>query len=391
MPILKMTDLSLQGKRLLIRQDLNVPINDQGQISSTARIDAALPTLRYALEQGAVVRLMSHLGRPQPGQYELRYSLQPVADYLSQQLKRPVPLVPQWIDGIAEHSGELVLLENVRFLPGEMENDSALSQKMAALCDIYVMDAFGTAHRAQASTYGAGQYAPVACAGPLLSVELEALSRALDNPAKPMMAIVGGSKVSSKLKLLESLSQRCDHMILGGGILNTFIAAQGYAIGQSLYEPELMDSARQLMARLSIVLPTDVAVAQSFSPQAQATIKPIEAVQPQDMILDIGPDTAQHWAKLLQSAQTLLWNGPVGVFEFAAFSQGTRTLAQAIADSPAFSIAGGGDTLAAIDQFHLAEKISYISTGGGAFLEFVEGKTLPAVELLQRCYKPVVH
>lgn len=382
MTILKMADLDLAGKRVLIREDLNVPVKD-GRVTSDARIRAALPTLRLALDKGAAVLVCSHLGRPDEGQFSAENSLQPVADYLSEALGRPVQLAREYLDGVDVAPGELVLLENVRFNVGEKKNTDELAKQYAALCDVFVMDAFGTAHRAQGSTHGVAKFADVACAGPLLAAELDALGKALDNPARPMAAIVAGSKVSTKLDVLNSLSECCDQLIVGGGIANTFLAAAGYNVGKSLCEPDLIDTAKAIAARVSVPLPVDVVVADRFAEDATATVKAVADVSDDDMILDIGPQTAAQFAELLKSAKTILWNGPVGVFEFKAFSNGTEVLARAIADSEAFSIAGGGDTLAAIDTFGIADKISYISTGGGAFLEFVEGKVLPAVAILQ--------
>lgn len=382
MTILKMADLDLAGKRVLIREDLNVPVKD-GRVTSDARIRAALPTLRLALDKGAAVLVCSHLGRPDEGQFSAENSLQPVADYLSEALGRPVQLARDYLDGVDVAPGELVLLENVRFNVGEKKNTDELAKQYAALCDVFVMDAFGTAHRAQGSTHGVAKFADIACAGPLLAAELDALGKALDNPARPMAAIVAGSKVSTKLDVLNSLSECCDQLIVGGGIANTFLAAAGYNVGKSLCEPDLIDTAKAIAARVSVPLPVDVVVADRFAEDATATVKAVVDVSDDDMILDIGPQTAAQFAELLKSAKTILWNGPVGVFEFKAFSNGTEVLARAIADSEAFSIAGGGDTLAAIDTFGIADKISYISTGGGAFLEFVEGKVLPAVAILQ--------
>ena len=387
MAITKMSDLDLAGKRVLIREDLNVPVAD-GVVTSDARIRAALPTIRAALEANAAVMLVSHLGRPTEGQPEDQFSLQPVADHLGQLLGRDVPLVKDWIDGVDVEPGNVVLLENVRFLEGEKKCDEALSRKMAALCDIYVMDAFGTAHRAQASTYGVGEYAPVACAGPLLAAELDALERALDNPARPFVAIVGGSKVSTKLTVLDALAEKVDTLIVGGGIANTFIAAAGNGVGKSLYEADMLDTARELAAnrndRAEIPVPSDVVCADQFSAEANAATRAVDAVQDGELILDIGPETSARFAEILKTAGTIIWNGPVGVFEFDKFAAGTRALAEAIASSDAFSVAGGGDTLAAIDKYGVRDGISYISTGGGAFLEFVEGKVLPAVEMLER-------
>lgn len=383
MSVLKMTDLDLSGKRVLIREDLNVPVKD-GQVTSDARIRASLPTIELALKAGAKVMVMSHLGRPTEGEYAEEYSLAPVANYISKLLERPVPLVKDWLDGgfdVAE--GELVLLENVRFNAGEKKNNEALSKQMAALCDVYVMDAFGTAHRAQASTYGVAQFAPVACAGPLLAGELEALAQALETPAKPLTAIVGGSKVSTKLTVLEALSDKVDQLIVGGGIANTFLAAAGKPVGKSLYEEDLIPQAKALMEKVNVPVPTDVVVAKEFAENAEAVIKSADDVAEDDMILDIGPESAKVLAELLKDAGTIIWNGPVGVFEFDQFGEGTKVLSMAIADNKGFSIAGGGDTLAAVDKYDIAEKVSYISTGGGAFLEFVEGKKLPAVAVLE--------
>ncbi|QDD90139.1 phosphoglycerate kinase [Pseudomonas oryzihabitans] len=383
MSVLKMSDLDLKGKRVLIREDLNVPVKE-GQIKSDARLVAALPTLKLALEKGAAVIVCSHLGRPTEGEFSEENSLAPVAAYLSKALGREVPLVKDYLDGVQVEPGQLVLLENVRFNVGEKKNADELAKKYAALCDIFVMDAFGTAHRAEGSTHGVAKFAKVAAAGPLLAAELDALGKALGNPARPMAAIVAGSKVSTKLDVLNSLAQICDQLIVGGGIANTFLAAAGYKVGKSLYEADLVETAKAIAAKVSVPLPVDVVVAKEFAETAQATTKSIKDVADDDMILDIGPVSAQQFADLLKSAKTILWNGPVGVFEFDQFGEGTRTLAQAIADSDAFSIAGGGDTLAAIDKYGIGEKVSYISTGGGAFLEFVEGKVLPAVEVLQQ-------
>jgi phosphoglycerate kinase len=383
MSVLKMTDLDLAGKRVLIREDLNVPVKD-GQVTSDARIRAALPTLQLALKAGARVMVMSHLGRPTEGEYNEDYSLAPVAARVGKLLGRTVPLLRDWVDGgfdVAE--GELVLLENVRFNAGEKKDDEALSRKMAALCDVYVMDAFGTAHRAQASTHGVARFAPAACAGPLLAGELEALGKALQSPARPLAAIVGGSKVSTKLEVLNSLSDKVDQLIVGGGIANTFLAAAGKPVGKSLCEHDLIPVARALMERVSIPLPVDVVVATEFAETATATVKRVDDVAADDMILDIGPQSAAALAELLKSAGTIIWNGPVGVFEFDQFGEGTKTLSLAIAQSQGFSIAGGGDTLAAVDKYGIADQVSYISTGGGAFLEFVEGKVLPAVAMLE--------
>jgi phosphoglycerate kinase len=388
MKILKMSELDLKGKRVLVREDLNVPVKD-GVVTSDVRIRASLPTIRQASEQGAKVFLMSHLGRPQEGVYAEEFSLAPVAERLTELLGVKVRLEQDWIDGVDAEDGEVVLCENVRFLKGEKKNDDALAKKMAALCDVYVMDAFGTAHRAQASTHGVAKYATVACAGPLLANELEALGRALENPARPLVAIVGGSKVSSKLTVLESLSKKVDQLIVGGGIANTFIAAAGHGVGKSLHEKDLIPEAQRLTAAAEakgghIPVPTDVVVAQEFSGDAEADVKPVDQVGDSEMILDVGPDTAESFAGLLRSAGTIVWNGPVGVFEFDQFGEGTKALALAIAESPAFSIAGGGDTLAAVDKYGISDRISYISTGGGAFLEFLEGKTLPAVAILEQ-------
>lgn len=383
MSVLKMSDLDLKGKRVLIREDLNVPVKE-GQIKSDARLVAALPTLKLALEKGAAVIVCSHLGRPTEGEFSEENSLAPVAAYLSNALGREVPLVKDYLNGVQVEPGQLVLLENVRFNAGEKKNADALAKQYAALCDIFVMDAFGTAHRAEGSTHGVAKFAKVAAAGPLLAAELDALGKALGNPARPMAAIVAGSKVSTKLDVLNSLAQICDQLIVGGGIANTFLAAAGYKVGKSLYEADLVDTAKAIAAKVSVPLPVDVVVAKEFAETAQATTKSIKDVADDDMILDIGPVSAQQFADLLKSAKTILWNGPVGVFEFDQFGEGTRTLAKAIADSDAFSIAGGGDTLAAIDKYGIGEQVSYISTGGGAFLEFVEGKVLPAVEVLQQ-------
>jgi phosphoglycerate kinase len=387
MAVIKMSDLELSGKRVLIREDLNVPVAD-GVVTSDARIRAALPTIEAALEANAAIMLVSHLGRPSEGKPEEQFSLQPVADRIGELLGRHVPLVKDWIDGVDVDPGQVVLLENVRFLVGEKKCDEALSKKMAALCDIFVMDAFGTAHRAQASTYGVGEYAPVACAGPLLAAELDALAKALDKPARPFVAIVGGSKVSTKLHVLDALADKVDTLIVGGGIANTFIAAAGNSVGKSLCEMDMLDTARGLAAggegRAEIPVPGDVVCADGFSAEANAATRSVDAVAEDEMILDIGPQTAARFAEILKNAGTIIWNGPVGVFEFDKFGEGTRTLAKAIAASDAFSVAGGGDTLAAIDKYGVRDGVSYISTGGGAFLEFVEGKKLPAVEMLER-------
>ncbi|CAI0709726.1 phosphoglycerate kinase [Serratia ficaria] len=382
MSVIKMSDLDLAGKRVLIRSDLNVPVKD-GKVTSDARIRASLPTIEAALKQGARVMVTSHLGRPTEGEYNEEFSLLPVVNYLKDHLKSPVRLAKDYLDGVDVAEGELVVLENVRFNKGEKKDDETLSKKYAALCDVYVMDAFGTAHRAQASTHGVGKFAPVACAGPLLSAELEALGKALGNPARPMVAIVGGSKVSTKLTVLDSLSKIADQLIVGGGIANTFVAAQGNNVGQSLYEPDLIPNAQKLLETCDIPVPTDVRVATEFSEEAVATVKQANEIQDNEQILDMGDVSAERLAVILKNAKTILWNGPVGVFEFPNFRKGTEIVARAIADSEAFSIAGGGDTLAAIDLFGIADKISYISTGGGAFLEFVEGKPLPAVVMLE--------
>jgi len=381
MTFLPMQNLDLNGKRVLIREDFNVPLQN-GIISSAARLEAALPGITLALDKGAAVLLCSHLGRPQEGTFDEGLSLAPVADWLSAALKRPVSLQRDYLGGVSIAPGEIALLENVRFNIGEKTNADTLAQRYASLCDVFVMDAFGTAHRSEASTVGVAKFAGVACAGPLLVAELNALGKALDNPARPLTAIVGGSKVSSKLAVLNALSERCDQLIVGGGIANCFLAAAGFAVGQSLYEPDLIDAARAIAVKVNIPLPIDVVVAKAFAEDAAPKVKSIDKVADDEMILDIGPKTAVHFAGLLKNSGTILWNGPVGVFEWAAFSSGTRTLATAIAESRAFSIAGGGDTLAAIEQFGVAGKMSYISTGGGAFLEFVEGKTLPALAAL---------
>lgn len=388
MSVIRMSDLDLNGKRVLIREDLNVPVKN-GKVTSDARLKAAIPTIELALSKGAKVMVMSHLGRPEEGVYDADASLQPVVDYLTQALAAPVRLASDYLAGINVAVGEVVVFENVRFNKGEGKNDDALAQKLAALCDVFVMDAFGTAHRAQASTYGVAKYAAIACAGPLLVAELDALAAALKNPKRPLVAIVGGSKVSTKLTVLESLSGIVDQLIVGGGIANTFIAATGNNVGKSLYEADLISEAQRLMAQATarggnIPVPTDVVVGQAFSETAAATLKPVAEVADGDMIFDIGPDTTAALVKILKSAGTIVWNGPVGVFEFDQFAEGTKALAQAIADSDAFSIAGGGDTLAAIDKYNIADKVSYVSTGGGAFLEFLEGKTLPAVAILEQ-------
>ncbi|MCH8248074.1 MAG: phosphoglycerate kinase [Proteobacteria bacterium] len=387
MSVIEMTDVDLQGKRVLIREDLNVPVAG-GEVTSDSRIRAAIPTIEAALDAGAAVMLMSHLGRPTEGVVDDQFSLQPVADHLATLLDRDVPLVKDWINGVEVAVGAVVLLENVRFLDGEKACDEALAKKMAALCDVFVMDAFGTAHRTQASTYGVAEYAPVACAGPLLVAELEALATALDNPARPFVAIVGGSKVSTKLTVLDALTDVVDCLIVGGGIANTFIAAAGHDVGKSLYEANMLDVARELAAnrndRAEIPVLTDVVVAKSLAADADALVKAVDAIAADEMILDIGPETARRFAAIIAGAGTIIWNGPVGVFEFDQFGLGTKLLADAIAAGDAYSVAGGGDTLAAIDKYGIADKISYISTGGGAFLEFVEGKQLPAVAILEK-------
>ncbi|WP_022950606.1 phosphoglycerate kinase [Leucothrix mucor] len=388
MTIVNMTDLELSGKRVLIRQDLNVPFKD-GKVTSAARIEASLPSLRTALDAGAKVMVMSHLGRPTEGQYEEQYSLQPVADYLSEALGKPVKLITDYLENAPVlEDGELALLENVRFNKGEKSNDETLSRQYASLCDIYVMDAFGTAHRAQASTYGAGEFAPVAAAGPLLAGELAALKQALDNPARPMVALVGGSKVSTKLTVLESLSKVVDQLIVGGGIANTFIAAAGHNVGKSLYESDLVDTCKALTKAAianggSIPVPVDVVCGKEFSETAEATLKPVSEIADDDMVFDIGPRSAEELAEIIRNAGTIVWNGPVGVFEFDQFGEGTKAIAMAIAKSKGFSVAGGGDTLAAVDKYGISDKVSYISTGGGSFLEFLEGKKLPVVSMLE--------
>lgn len=388
MSVIKMSDLDLAGKRVLIREDLNVPVKD-GKVTSDARIRASLPTIKMAAEAGAKVMLMSHLGRPTEGEYDEEFSMAPVAADLTAKLGKEVRLVKDYLDGVEVAEGEVVLLENVRFNKGEKKNEEELSQKYAALCDIYVMDAFGTAHRAQASTHGAGSFAPVACAGPLLAAELDALGKALNNPARPLVAIVGGSKVSTKLTVLESLSEKVDQLVVGGGIANTFIEAAGNNVGKSLSESDLVPTANKLNEIMagrgaSIPVATDVVCGKEFSESAVAETKTVADVQDDDMIFDIGPDSANELAEIIKNAGTVVWNGPVGVFEFDQFGEGTKTVSLAIAESSAFSIAGGGDTLAAIDKYEIADKVSYISTGGGAFLEFLEGKKLPAVEMLEQ-------
>ena len=387
MSVTRMSDLDLRGKRVLIREDLNVPI-DNGRITSTQRLDAALPTLRAARDAGARVMVLSHLGRPKEGQFDAEASLAPVAHWLGEQLGTPVRLVADYLDGVEVAAGEIVVLENCRMNVGEGKDDEALARRYAALCDVFVMDAFGTAHRAQASTHGVIKFAPVAAAGPLLCNELDALGKALEHPARPLLAIVAGSKVSTKLTLLDNLIGKVDQLIVGGGIANTFIAATGHAVGNSLYEPNLLDAARKVMAEArrrgaEVPIPVDVVVAPEFSARATASVKPLDQVNDGEMILDIGPETARRYAELIAKAGTVVWNGPVGVFEFDAFGKGTEVLAHAIAASNAFSIAGGGDTLAAVDKYGIADRVSYISTGGGAFLEFLEGKELPAVAALK--------
>ncbi|MEK6789249.1 MAG: phosphoglycerate kinase [Pseudomonadota bacterium] len=391
MTVLKMTDLDLRNKRVLIREDLNVPVKN-GVIRSDARLVASLPTIKLALEKGAAVLVCSHLGRPVEGEFSEENSLKPVAEWLSAKLGQSVPLIADYLDGVAVEPGQVVLLENVRFNKGEKKNLDELTRKYAALCDVFVMDAFGTAHRAEGSTHGVAQFAPVAAAGPLLAAELDALGKALDKPSRPMAAIVAGSKVSTKLDVLTSLSTLCDQLIVGGGIANTFLAAAGFPVGKSLCEHDLLDTARAIAAKVSVPLPTDVVVAEvtgpiddffAFVQAATPVVKAVADVGPNDMILDVGPETAAQFAELLKAAKTILWNGPVGVFEVDAFGEGTKALSLAIAESDAFSIAGGGDTLAAIDKYGVADRVSYISTGGGAFLEFVEGKVLPAVAALE--------
>ncbi len=388
MSVIRMSDLDLAGKRVLIREDLNVPVK-AGKVTSDARLKAAIPTLQLALDKGARVMVMSHLGRPEEGVYTQDASLQPVVDYLAEALQVPVRLASDYLQGVPVNRGEVVVFENVRFNLGEGSNDDTLAKQLAALCDVFVMDAFGTAHRAQASTHGVAKFAPVACAGPLLVAELDALGAALKNPKRPLVAIVGGSKVSTKLTVLEALSDIVDQLIVGGGIANTFIAAEGNNVGKSLYEPDLIPEAKRLIAQAKargaiIPVPTDVVVGQEFSEQTPASLKLAGNVASTEMIFDIGPASIAQLTDILKNAGTIVWNGPVGVFEFEQFAAGTKALAEAIAQSEAFSIAGGGDTLAAIDKFGIAADISYISTGGGAFLEFLEGKTLPAVAILEQ-------
>ncbi len=382
--IKKMADLDLKGKRVLIRADLNVPVKN-GVVQSDARILATLPTIKLALDKGAKVMVISHLGRPEEGVYAEEFSLKPVADYIATKLPgTKVRLEQNYLDGVEVAEGELVVLENCRFNKGEKKNAEDLSKKYAALCDVFVMDAFGTAHRAQATTYGVAQFAPVACAGPLLSAELEALGKAMDNPARPMVAIVGGSKVSTKLPVLNSLLKVADQLIVGGGIANTFMLAQGHKIGKSLSEPDLVDTAKELMGKTQIPEFVDVVVGKEFDEKTPAVTKDLKDVEDDDMIMDLGPKSIANIVEVIKNAKTILWNGPVGVFEFAQFAEGTKTMSKAIADSEGFSVAGGGDTLSSIDKFGVKSQISYISTGGGAFLEFVEGKKLPAVEILEK-------
>lgn len=384
MSIIKMTDLDLAGKRVLIRADLNVPVKD-GKVVSDKRITATMPTIKLALEKGAKVMVTSHLGRPTEGEYAEEFSLKPVVDYLVEHMDCPVRLVKDYLDVPVEvKAGELVILENCRFNKGEKKNDEALAKKYAALCDVFVMDAFGTAHRAQGTTYGAAQFAPIACAGPLLAAELEALGKAMDNPARPMVAIVGGSKVSTKLTVLNSLSKIADQLVVGGGIANTFIAAQGNNVGKSLYEQDLIDEAKKIASETTIPEIIDVVTGKEFSESAVAETKDVSEVAADDMIFDFGPKSSEKLVEIIKNAKTILWNGPVGVFEFDQFAKGTEIMAKAIAESEAFSIAGGGDTISAIQKFGITDKVSYISTGGGAFLEFVEGKKLPAVEILEK-------
>ncbi len=383
-----MTDLELANKRVLIREDFNVPMK-AGRIVDDERIKRALPGIQAAISQNARVILLSHLGRPEAGHYDPKFSLEPVAAVLAELLKQPVMFIKDWLDGVSVSPGQVVLCENVRFNRGEENNDSELAKRMAKLCDIFVMDAFATAHRVQASTVGVAEYAPIACAGPLLSAEIQALSQALDNPKLPLVAIVGGSKVSTKIALLGHLIEKVDQLIVGGGIANTFLAAQGYPIGQSLYEADWIEKTKRLLTEaaskgVTIVIPQDVRVATEFSSQAKATIKGVDEVNDNELILDVGPKTAGTYQQLLANAATIVWNGPIGVFEFPAFSQGTQALANAIADSAAYSIAGGGDTLAVLSEFNVADKMSYVSTGGGAFLSYLQGETLPAIKILQQ-------
>lgn len=388
MSVIKMADLDLTNQRVLIREDLNVPVKN-GKVTSDARLKASIPTIELALSKGARVMVCSHLGRPEEGVYDAEFSMQPVVDYLKNVLKAPVRLATEYLDGIDVAVGEVVVFENVRFNKGEGKNDETLSRQLAALCDVFVMDAFGTAHRAQATTHGVAKFAPIACAGPLLAAELDALAAALKNPKRPLVAIVGGSKVSTKLTVLESLSKVVDQLVVGGGIANTFIAANGATVGKSLYEADLIPEAQRLMAAAkaaggNIPVPTDVVCGKEFSESAVATLKSVSDIAADDMVFDIGPDSTQALVDILKSAGTIVWNGPVGVFEFDQFGAGTKAIAEAIAQSSAFSIAGGGDTLAAIDKYGVEQQISYISTGGGAFLEFLEGKVLPAVEILEQ-------
>ena len=386
MSVILMQDLDLTGKTVLIREDLNVPFGDDGAISSTVRPDAAIASLQLALDKGAKVLVMSHLGRPTEGQFEEKFSLAPVAQYLSKKMNREIPLVKDWVDGV-DSNADLVLLENVRFNVGEKADDEALSKKMAALCDVYVMDAFGTSHRAQASTHGVGKFAPVACAGPLLAGELDALGKALDNPARPLVALVGGSKVSAKLAVLEAFSKKVDTLIVGGGISNTFVASAGNEVGNSLYEKDLIPTAQKLCAETEVIFATDVTTTKEgfgeWNHNSVTTVRKASDIQADEEIIDYGTETAAKVAAILKGAKTIIWNGPCGVFEFDAFAKGTEAIARAIADSEAFSLAGGGDTLAAIDKWELADQISYVSTGGGAFLELVEGKKLPALAMLE--------
>ncbi|EWH08649.1 phosphoglycerate kinase [Catenovulum agarivorans DS-2] len=387
MSVIKMTDLDLQGKRVLIREDLNVPLDDDGNITSTVRLDAAIPTIQQALDKGAAVLVMSHLGRPTEGQFEEKYSLAPAVKYLAEKLSAPVSLAKDYLDGVEAKAGELVVLENVRFNVGEKADDEALAKKLAALCDVFVMDAFGTAHRAQASTHGVAKFAPVAAAGPLLVNELDALGKALGNPERPLVAIVGGSKVSSKLAVLDAFSKIVDVLVVGGGISNTFVASAGNEVGNSLYEEDLIPEAKRLRDTTEVIFATDVRTTKEgfseWNHNSVTEVKQANEIQADEEIIDYGPDSAARAAEIIKSAKTIIWNGPCGVFEFDAFSKGTEVVARAIAESEAFSIAGGGDTLAAIDKWNLADKVSYVSTGGGAFLEFVEGKELPAVKVLE--------
>ena len=379
----KMADLDLKGKRVFIRADLNVPVKD-GKVTSDVRIVSSLPTIKLALEKGAKVMVTSHLGKPKEGEYAPEFSLQPVVDHMATLLDCPVRLAKDYLDGVEVNEGEVVVLENVRFNAGEKKNDEALAKKYAALCDVFVMDAFGTAHRAQGSTYGVAQFAPVACAGLLLDAELTALGKAFENPERPMLAIVGGSKVSTKLPVLNSLLKVADHIVVGGGIANTFMAAGGANVGKSLFEEDLIETAKELSSKTHIPEFVDVVIGKEFDPNTPATVKNLADVQADDMIMDLGPKSAQNIVDAIKSAKTIIWNGPVGVFEFDQFSNGTKTMALAIAESDAFSVAGGGDTIASIEKFGIKDKISYISTGGGSFLEFLEGKKLPAVEILEK-------